>query len=546
MYIQPNSTVIVLNQVKVNSAYDDTFYWSSSDAQTQFFLSRAKKHFYQNTYVRSAVNRIKVEAQMEDLYDCNYMMFKNDSFENKWFYAFINKINYINNITCEIEYEIDSLQTWYWDFELSSCFIERCHTESDEIGEHLLPEPIALSEYVDNKNETVQEYERHLYYYLNDLDLVIATAVEKNLNDEWVTAEGEFFQGTYSGLRFYRYRIVTCNPLTLERTINQTAINQANALLKSLVEDNKSDSVVSVFMFPSHFCDTNTLAPGFPQVLTRNFDKTKLQENALDGYIPINNKLYTYPYNILYCTTGNGNSNTYRIEYFRGNNIEFKINAQLTCSPELELRPLNYNLLNTFDTALTINNFPQCAYAIDSYKQWVAENNNKVVGSLFNNVITGATSASAALITQNPVAFVGTVHAVTASLNTFYEITQEMTKGGKAQNTGNTTSIDLANGNLGFHFYQYCLTQPTLIAIDEFFHMYGYQVNHVAEPNIHAREDWTYIKTKGANIHGALPNEDARKIEEIFDKGIRFWADPYEIGMYYDDEGNLKLNAPLH
>lgn len=56
---------------------------------------------------------MRVEKKAEDLYDCNYLAFQNTSFGSKWFYAFITSVEYVNNITSEITFEIDVLQTYF-------------------------------------------------------------------------------------------------------------------------------------------------------------------------------------------------------------------------------------------------------------------------------------------------------------------------------------------------------------------------------------------------------------------------------------------------
>ena len=69
-------------------------------------------------------------------------------------------------------------------------------------------------------------------------------------------------------------------------------------------------------------------------------------------------------------------------------------------------------------------------------------------------------------------------------------------------------------------------------SIDRFFTMYGYRVNQVKTPSCNNRQQWTYIKTSGCIVHGNLPASAAREIEAAFNRGIRFWANPENIGNY--------------
>ena len=42
----------------------------------------------------------------------------------------------------------------------------------------------------------------------------------------------------------------------------------------------------------------------------------------------------------------------------------------------------------------------------------------------------------------------------------------------------------------------------------------------------------TYIKTIGCLVEGAIPADDASAIEDIFNKGVRFWKNLNEMGNY--------------
>ena len=54
---------------------------------------------------------------VEALYNCNYLAFQNASFGGKWFYAFIDSVEYVNNVTSEVTYTIDVMQTWHFQYQ---------------------------------------------------------------------------------------------------------------------------------------------------------------------------------------------------------------------------------------------------------------------------------------------------------------------------------------------------------------------------------------------------------------------------------------------
>ena len=91
---------------------------------------------------------INVGINAESLYDCNYIMFQNTSFGNKWFYAFITGVEYKGNNCSTISYEMDVMQTWFFDYTIKPCFVEREHILVDEIGANLVEENLELGEYI--------------------------------------------------------------------------------------------------------------------------------------------------------------------------------------------------------------------------------------------------------------------------------------------------------------------------------------------------------------------------------------------------------------
>ena len=103
--------------------------------------------FSAQSYQRVNKGTLRLQVTADDIYDYNYLMFRNASYGSKWFYAFINKVNYINDNTSEIEYELDVIQTWLFEAVLEPSYIDREHSATDVIGENLAPEPVKLGEY---------------------------------------------------------------------------------------------------------------------------------------------------------------------------------------------------------------------------------------------------------------------------------------------------------------------------------------------------------------------------------------------------------------
>lgn len=153
-YIAPDGVIWILQNCPLDNTYEHTIYFATAAGQQAYFLTLRKHSLTTQSYSRVGRSRLRVEVPYENLYDCNYVMFKNQSYENKWFYAFITEIQYINNSLVEVEFEVDVMQTFMFDYQLQPCFVEREHALTDAVGDNILPEPVALGEYVFNGSPT--------------------------------------------------------------------------------------------------------------------------------------------------------------------------------------------------------------------------------------------------------------------------------------------------------------------------------------------------------------------------------------------------------
>ena len=68
--------------------------------------------------------------------------------------------------------------------------------------------------------------------------------------------------------------------------------------------------------------------------------------------------------------------------------------------------------------------------------------------------------------------------------------------------------------------------------------MFGYAVKRVKRIETRNRENWTYVKTNGANLHGKCGNIYNRKMVSILDNGITFWKDSISKVCNYNLSNN--------
>ena len=88
---------------------------------------------------------------------------------------------------------------------------------------------------------------------------------------------------------------------------------------------------------------------------------------------------------------------------------------------------------------------------------------------------------------------------------------------------------------MGFVFYRMALRANDARIIDDYFSMFGYAINKIQVPNITARPEWTYIKTRDCCIACNAPADDVNKICNIFNSGITWWKKAEHVGDYSQD-----------
>lgn len=522
MYVEPNTNIYLLSGVPIDREHVNTLYFSNTTEQANYFSSKAVASLTRNTYQRIKRGYARVEGKAETLYKCNYMMFQNSNHGRKWFYAFITNVEYINENCCEIEFEIDNIQTWLTEMKLGHCLIERCHTPSDEIGMNLEPETIDFGEYKTTATQTTG--------YFNDYAMIILTT--HTFGENSVDKDYDFIA---NGLPTGVYA-------RAERNTSSNGFRPAFSILEELVETYGADSILSVFLYPSDFLDLREdSALVQPNPVKKEIKPTQtIRPTSFDGYIPKNNKLFTFPYTCLKVSTSYGTSIITRYEYFKDSIPDFDILSGFSSNPSVTLVPHNYNGdIYSWDMALEINQFPQVAYTVDSYKAWIAQGGMiSMIGRDIGNTITtlGTATISTAI---NPAlgAYASARGVVSQDVNTVNAITEiarqkNMPDKARGQLSGNA---QITHKLLNYYFEVRQIRREYAEMVDEYFTMFGYAYNKVGIPNIHARPHYTYIKTANAIVTGNIPSTACTDIKAALNSGITFWVNGNEVGNYSVD-----------
>ena len=563
-YIEPNTTVEFLN-VPFDPDYENTMYWSSEDQQDSWMSTKVIVQINRNSYQRKTRGVIRVgwTADLENprtsviksLYNSNYMRYKNTNYENKWFYAFVKQVEYVNNNTVDVHYEIDVMQTWACDYQLLECFIERQHTVTDDVGEHTVPEGLETGPYLEEPLSTSGGGQPGNSKFTYNAAICLITTFEPDGDYSTGTIlygkspEGTMFSGLY-------YTIWVLNSENID-SINETLEAIAGGIKvisKSGVKIPRfyADGVVALFMLPWQFASSITSAPAAS--ITNYFDIRKNGSYLLGSYRPRNKKLMCYPYNLMYITNNQGNTAEFKWEDFATPiNCQFNVWGNVSPNGGMYIAPVgykNYPYENP-DEMLQVTGFPPCSWSYDSYKAWVAQNAgslgagavglaaewatiiaNPAEGLLSGNMDLSGYAGQHTGANPNDYAFSAPSRGlIGATLGAIGQVYDHKRKPPQAKGNANT-SLAYQAGYLTFYYYRKFIKEEYAEIIDAYFDMYGYKVNMVGVPNRHARNCYTYIKTIGCAVDGLLPADDAKAIQSIFDKGIRFWMPSATFGVY--------------
>lgn len=511
MVITPQTNIKIL-KVPITLDNSNQLTFTNATEQYNYFNSLSKLEYDSCTYQRKD-NYMAIAEDADTLQEYNYCMYQNEQYGNKWFYAYITNISYQGNNVSYVTIKTDVFQTWQFDLTYKRSFIEREHTNNDTRGANTIPENLELGEYKAQSND------RFSSLYGNNL-IILGTTIDPSVDAQGNLIGGNNGGGIYGGVRSgYRYYSFLPTTTTLE------------TVLKAFENAGKTSAIGSIFMLPKSLVSTNAystldnyMIPDY--TVPTSYQWTLTKPSSVDGYVPKNNKLFTYPYCYLYISNNNGGNAIFHYEKFSTSNCQFVMHGIVCPTGSIHLYPRFYNGVdNNYSEMLSGAKFPVCAFQNDVYKNWLTQNALNLSTRLASGgamMIGGVIGASTGLgLVAGGATALGGLAQVT---NTLQSINQEK-RFTPPQAEGNVNNGDV---NFSWDLNTYICQDMTIRAeyariIDEFFSMYGYKTNRVKVPNTTGRTNWNYVKTIGANIIGNIPQTDLQEIKDMFNKGVTLW-----------------------
>jgi hypothetical protein len=359
--------------------------------------------------------------------------------------------------------------------------------------------------------------------------------------------------GVFNGVDVYCYPVMDSN-----LNWDSGYIDSLNYQIKWLTQQNKKDGIIGMILYPYDLITDPTTVypvPSSPKSVQHLDIHNITNGQTIDGYTPKNKKLYNSPYCTICVRSSDGQTITLQPE-FLASDSEVRIYSNASMTPSADCVVTQYKGLDVnYEKHITLDNFPQVSITTDGYMGWVASGgleklNNQTDANLLSAfasigigaLIVGGTVATGGLGTApllaGGLAAGGVTAGISGGLSIAKTVQNEITTTDIAkslpQEIRGTTKSNYLNiyHELNVYTEQRVLKSDIAKSIDNYFTMFGYKVNKVKTPSRRNRPHYTYLKTKGCHVDGGAPADAIKRIEQIYDNGIRFWVNASEVGQY--------------
>jgi hypothetical protein len=581
------TNIRLLSGVPFSNDYKHSRWFDTSSAQETYFLGKTVVYSIpDNTFQRiEGKNFISVNQNIDALWGVNYVMFQNTSYNVKWFYGFVTKLEYKNKNTTYVHFEIDVLQTWMFTMNFKPSYVVREHCPLWNADGS--PVVDLLDEGLDYGTEydTVFTYQYQPNSGWKWLVILAKTPMHSGSN----TVATPTVIGTPQPLTVYMIPFKdndTVPPVLLKDGTGVLISKPTDVLTNLYSADDAVNNVVSLYITDYTGIPIDITADGisFPDN-SNEIEAAQIQgatageyfnclyvkkvnefssstQNIGDvyaGYRSVTeSKLMMYPYTLLILDDFKGNRVTYKNEFIYNNQLAITTKGSLGSSNKTSFGIKDYNYGSDADTDLKesmsdefalINNTPNDIPILnDMLAAFLQGNRNSLQNQRnqieFNGIANGISNGIGVVMgaaSMNPMlAGASGGNYAKGMASTYFQLQSQAAKQQDIANVppsiskmGSNTSYTIGNKYNGVYIIKKQIKVDYQKKLEDFFNVFGYKKNEVKLPNFHTREYWNYVQTSGCVITGNFNNEDLQELKSVFDNGITLW--------HSDDIGNYAL-----
>lgn len=542
-----NSKIMICKNIKLDKSYKNVLSYTESE-MVDLCTENALKIANNYSFIKNE-NVICVGFSYDDCLKCNYIAYQNPNYSNKWFFAFIDKVEYSSERSTKIYYTIDDFSTWFDYWIVKPCFVIREHAEDDTIGLHTIPENVETGEFIITDQTNAN---------LGSAHVIIASTWNPFTKKDG----GCVLNGIYHGCDYF--------------LLKDNHSNDISYFMGMMATQSKADAILGLFMIPDLLTDYSSIEwdymfqpEGQPLAQypykridytnvgsdvkdMKNLSVTKNYDN-INGYKPKNNKLFTAQFNNIIISNNGGGSAKYNYEDFSSDKCSFDIKGSITPGASVRLYPKNYKGASiNQDEGLTGSKYPICSYNTDMYTNWLTQNSVNVnVGNFDFDIKPGDIGVASSLFSiaggiglmtsgAGAMAGAGAILSGGIGLASSVAETQKHQKM-PPQFGGNINAGDVmfAMGYTDFTIKKMSIKKEYAKIIDDYFTRMGYKTNRLKIPNQTHRKYFNYVQIAdtedigySTNDKRSVPNSSMEVINSIYRRGVTIWHNHDNLGNY--------------
>lgn len=538
---EPKTEVYFLN-VPFGKDYKHVVDFPTHKARMDALTALSDKHVTAVNIVRKDTE-IVIDGVLQNMERYNYVMYKNASLSNKWWYAFITGIDYQADHLTKVKIKTDVWQSYLYERKIYKSLVERTHipVNEDSIGRWVMPEPFY------SEPEESREVDTVLGSSDWEPQWVLHTTSKYNNSTDSYEYSGTGSAGTYSG----EYGHYVNSPAAMKDVmdnygrksfndvVNDVGIeidwkqfwknllttgsdlkptNQSIALtgLTTLAElQDHRDECVGLYAIPRWAIIQGQATP--TNDFTYRSDTLQLDRSTLaSGYRPRNKKLLSSVFTqyILY------NRNGFKVSLnpeMLGNTLDITVG----CSP---MGTTGYIVsLDNYEN--DTNNYFKVPYSCSARVGYDANTGlDKAVSGVSS--LLGLTMGIGRVTSGDA----SSIPGILQSGEDLIDFTKPQYQ--SIGSSGDITSV--TDGRATIRLAELSPSAAHSRAADRYLDQFGYAVNEILNVSyyIKSRSNWNYIKTQNVNLSIKGPADDCEELKDIFNSGTTIWHGLDHFGDY--------------
>lgn len=562
------ATIYLLQNVDLDNTYEHTMDFANETAQSTYFSSKIFTSWDTTlsfSYLRE--NRpIKVGKNVDNLFGCNYLMYKN-TILNKWFYCFITRKEYINESTTMLYIQTDVMQTFMFDYSIINSFIVREHQdrwiynsqtqkytpkfnlqqENLNIGDtykyittqilakdgnpNFLAKQVKWLVFFESTdpqnvdNYCFNPYNIYVVPFVSDLSQIFSLQGDTEVY-RLATANEAYIHFLDSPGILGAY-ITPALPYAISVDSNYNVHIDTTKLTAQAINWNPPSEALVVFAIKILNANLNYVDNDLTyRSLNKNMWLTYTPNLQITADSSINNesKLFTYPYMYYELTDFQSEPCIYYNEYMPDS---FNLNYVASITDSFKIRYYIQNYNNSPDSknncyiSQSNNEIPLIN---DAWKNYVQNKRTSAITGLFVNTFGGLVKTVTAATNGMPFTGVATGTDVIGNIINFIGQEQQIKKiPDNIKQYGNNGNFAIVDDNIFPRITLYAIQDQFKNVIYLFFQKYGYKCNESKVPDTQSRYYYNYIQTTGCEIESNIDQEYMDLIKRIYDKGITIW-----------------------